>query len=226
MEENDFFRIPTVDDPRGNLSFLQKGIIPFDPTGVAVNDIISDNGLLIALHGKCLLKDEGVMLDNPARGFSYRHRPEVIPSSPAGITLNLFERQRIINDPKEDSEPWKKTIIEDPVIDTPFHIKRTYYIWKIPEGAVRGGHSHFRQEVLIVALRGKMRVMLDDGVRRQGITLDKPTEALYVAPQVWRSMDSFENDCVVLVLSSTVYDPSDYVYDYELFKRLVARKKK
>jgi dTDP-4-dehydrorhamnose 3,5-epimerase-like enzyme len=45
----------------------------------------------------------------------------------------------------------------------PFKIERTYWIYDVPGGQIRGGHAFKEQKELIVALSGSFDVVVDDG---------------------------------------------------------------
>ena len=53
----------------------------------------------------------------------------------------------------------------------PFKIQRTYWIYDVPGGQVRGGHAFKEQQELIVALSGSFDVYLDDGSEKKVISL-------------------------------------------------------
>ena len=38
---------------------------------------------------------------------------------------------------------------------------------------------------------------------------------------IWREMFDFTPDCVLLVLANKIYDPADYIREYEEFKQLI-----
>ena len=59
--------------------------------------------------------------------------------------------------------------------------------------------------------------MVDDGTHRQEVILDSPELALYVPPMIWGTQYKYTSDAVLLVLASDVYDPSDYIRDYDRF---------
>ena len=100
-------------------------------------------------------------------------------------------------------------------IDVPFNIKRAYWIYDVPGGEVRGGHSFIKQKEIIVALSGSFDVLIDDGVNQKTYQLNRSYIGLYVPNKVWRQMKNFSTNSVALVLSSTEYDKNDYVYDVE-----------
>lgn len=107
----------------------------------------------------------------------------------------------------------------------PFAIKRVFYIYDVPAGSERGGHSHFEMEELIVAAAGGFTVTLFDGRDTRRISLNRPYEALYVPAGIWRVIDDFSSGSICLALASSNYDPDDYVYDYDRYLSLTASKR-
>lgn len=103
----------------------------------------------------------------------------------------------------------------------PFQIKRVYYLYDVPSGATRGGHAHKTLQQIIIALSGSFDVLLDDGVNRRTFFLNRPHYGLYIPPGVWRELENFSSNSVALSLVSEVYDESDYIRDYEVFKKSV-----
>lgn len=104
----------------------------------------------------------------------------------------------------------------------PFAVKRIFYIYDVPAGACRGGHSHYAEQCLLVAVQGAFSVTVDNGIERRVIRLDKPWHALYIPEGIWREMSDFSAGCVALALSSSLYDEADYIRSYEDFKALSA----
>ena len=100
----------------------------------------------------------------------------------------------------------------------PFEIRRVYYLYDIPIGEVRGKHAHIELEQVIISINGSFDVVLDDGFESKSFPLTSPDKGLYVAPGLWRVMENFSEDAVVLVLASHLYDEGDYIRDYEEFK--------
>jgi len=102
----------------------------------------------------------------------------------------------------------------------PFKIARSYWIYDVPGGQIRGGHAFRKQQELIVALSGSFDVIISDGQEETRFHLNRSYFGLYVPNGLWRQMDNFSTNSVVLVLSSTVYDEADYIRDQEEFKKL------
>lgn len=103
----------------------------------------------------------------------------------------------------------------------PFDIKRVYWIYDVPGGMFRDGHAFRQQHEFIVALSGSFDVVLSDGNQERRIHMSRSYYGLYVPPMTWRSIDNFSTNSVALVLSSTLYDPNDYIRDFELYKTIV-----
>lgn len=104
--------------------------------------------------------------------------------------------------------------------DIPFKIKRTYWIYDVPGGEIRGGHAYKENQEFIVALSGSFDVVLDDGKNKQTFSLNRSYYGLYVPNGLWRQMENFSTNSLALVLSSTEYDEADYIRNYNEFKRL------
>lgn len=104
----------------------------------------------------------------------------------------------------------------------PFDIKRVYYIYETGAGVSRGFHAHRELKQVAICVAGKFRMVLDDGKRREEIWMSSPTRGLLIESMVWREMHEFRDDCVLLVLASEHYDESDYIRNYEEFRKLVA----
>lgn len=107
----------------------------------------------------------------------------------------------------------------------PFAIRRVYYLYDIPGDAERGGHSHHKEQRLIVAVSGSFDVTVDDGASRRRFTLNRPYHALYIPAGLWRELDNFSSGSVCLAMASNLYDAADYVRDYDRFLALTAAKR-
>jgi hypothetical protein len=96
----------------------------------------------------------------------------------------------------------------------PFDIRRVYYLYDVPGGSERGGHAHKGLHQLIIAMSGSFDVVLDDGVDKKRIHLNRSYNGLYVCPMIWRELDNFSSGSVCMVLASNLYDEDDYYRDY------------
>ena len=102
----------------------------------------------------------------------------------------------------------------------PFDLKRAYWIYDVPAGEERGGHSHHEQMELVIAVVGSFSVNLFDGFSWKTYMLNKPFEGLLIPSGVWRTLDDFSSGSVCLVLTSNYFDEADYVRDFDEFRHL------
>ena len=103
----------------------------------------------------------------------------------------------------------------------PFAIQRVYYLFGTQLGVSRGFHAHHKLQQVAVCVKGRCRMLLDDGQKREEVWLDSSTKGISLPPMVWHEMHEFSPDCVLLVLASEHYDEKDYIRNYEDFLRLV-----
>jgi hypothetical protein len=99
----------------------------------------------------------------------------------------------------------------------PFVIQRTYWIYDVPGGEVRGGHAYKELQEFIVALSGSFDVVLDDGKERKIVSLNRSYFGLYVPNMIWRHLENFATNSVCLIMASLPYSKEDYIRDYESY---------
>ncbi|TXI64338.1 MAG: WxcM-like domain-containing protein [Flavobacterium sp.] len=121
----------------------------------------------------------------------------------------------IINIPKIEDPRGNLSVIEKEVV--PFEIKRVYYLYDVPAGAERGGHSHKEQQEFLIALSGSFDVILNDGKVKKSVTLNKPFEGLLITNGIWRELKNFSSGAVCLVVASDVFSEADYIRDFNEF---------
>ena len=153
-------------------------------------------------------------VDTPA------HAPLVPAPSDAGVTDSVVKGVRLhvmdeVRDMRGDlsAAEWGR--------DFPFLVRRSFLIYNVPSAEIRGEHAHRRCEQFLIAVRGSLHVMVDDGERREEFRLDRPNLGLYLPPMVWGTQYRYSEDAVLLVLASDPYDPGDYLRDYAEFLALV-----
>lgn len=105
--------------------------------------------------------------------------------------------------------------------NTPFAIKRVYYIFDTKKGVRRGYHAHIDLKQMAICVKGRCTFALDDGHTREEIILDSPNHGLLIEGLIWREIFDFSSDCILVVLASEHYDESDYIRDYQKFMDLV-----
>lgn len=100
----------------------------------------------------------------------------------------------------------------------PFDIKRTYWIYDVPGGEIRGSHAFKKSHEFIIALSGSFDVVLNDGEKEIKFSLNRSYNGLYVPNLLWRRIENFSTNSVALIVSSIAYSKSDYIRDFEKFK--------
>jgi hypothetical protein len=122
----------------------------------------------------------------------------------------------VIDMSKITSKVGNITVVENEK-NIPFNVQRVYYLYDVPGGESRGGHAHYELEQYIVAAGGSFDVVLDDGVNRRRISLNRPNLALHIVPGLWRELDNFSSGSISMVLASHVYEEKDYIRDYHQY---------
>lgn len=103
----------------------------------------------------------------------------------------------------------------------PFEIKRTYWIYDVPGGEMRGSHAFKESREFIVALSGSFDVVLNDGVQEAKYSLNRSYFGLYIPNLLWRSLENFSTNSLALIVSSICYSENDYIRDFEEFKTIL-----
>jgi hypothetical protein len=122
----------------------------------------------------------------------------------------------IINLPKFEDPRGNLSFIEE-FVHIPFKIKRSYWIYDVPGGQVRGGHAFKEQMEFIVALSGSLDILVDNGEKKEIFSLNRSYYGLFLPAGLWRQMMNFSTNSLAMVLSSTHFNENDYIYDYKEF---------
>lgn len=129
--------------------------------------------------------------------------------------MSTLQHCKILSVPKIEDPRGNLSVIENDVI--PFEMKRVYYLYDVPSGAERGGHSHKEQQEFLVALSGSFDVILHDGQHEKLVSLNKPFEGLLIINGIWRELKNFSSGAVCLVIASAVFEEEDYIRTFSEF---------
>lgn len=99
----------------------------------------------------------------------------------------------------------------------PFAVRRSFLVYDVPSEEIRGEHAHRRCAQFLVAVKGRVHAVADDGTCREEFVLDRPSQGLYLPPMTWGVQYKYSPDAVLLVLASEHYEPQDYIRDYDEF---------
>lgn len=106
-------------------------------------------------------------------------------------------------------------------IHLPFEVKRVFYTYDIPGGESRGAHAHKQCHQFLVAASGAFEVLLDDGVNKRTVLLNRPFYGLHVPPGIWAAEQGFSSGSICLVLASHGYEKEDYIREYDEFLKYI-----
>lgn len=105
--------------------------------------------------------------------------------------------------------------------EIPFEVKRIFYIYDTKKDVVRGKHANLNSEFVIINISGSSKIMVSDGVDKEIFCLDKPHEAVYIPKMLWKEMYDFSENSILLVLSNELYDPDEYLRDYDDYCKII-----
>ena len=105
----------------------------------------------------------------------------------------------------------------------PFNIARTYWIYDVPGGEMRGGHAYHSLQEVIIAISGSFDVVLHDGNEEKVYTLNRSYYGLYVPKMYWRHLENFSTNSLALIVADQPYNGEDYLRDFDQFKHLKSR---
>lgn len=100
------------------------------------------------------------------------------------------------------------TVIEDQI---PFDIKRIFYIYGVDD-SIRGGHRHYNTVQAAICIKGICTVRNYNGTKKNIYLLDAPHKCLIIKPEDWHEMYAFSPDAILMVLASTKFDKTDYIF--------------
>ena len=103
----------------------------------------------------------------------------------------------------------------------PFIARRFFVIYDVPDTEVRGQHAHRELIEFVVAVKGSVKVEIDDGHAKKQFVLDSPQKGLIIPPRFWRSLYEYTSDAILIVAASTKYNADDYIRDYDEYLAMI-----
>ena len=133
--------------------------------------------------------------------------------------MHNINKVKMIEFPQYGDERGHLVVIEG-MKNIPFEIKRAFYIYGSDSDVIRGQHANRKTEFVLINVAGTSKVTVKDGVGNEAIfCLNSPHTGIYLPTMVWKDMHDFSKDSVLLVLASEHYDNSEYIRDFEQFKK-------
>ena len=130
---------------------------------------------------------------------------------------------RIIELPSIGREEFGYVSVAEQASGFPFPIRRAFWINSVPPDLIRGHHTHYELEQVLVGVAGTTIVRTEDSQGNEDeFKLERPDRGLYLPPLCWHTME-FSERSVLLSLASTEYREDDYIRDYQRFKEVTGR---
>ncbi len=98
-------------------------------------------------------------------------------------------------------------------------VKRVFVVSNVPKGSIRGYHAHKVTKQYLCCISGRLEITLDNGCERVKHFLEK-SDMIYQDCLIWSEIKFIDSDSKLLVASSTKYDESDYIREYQEFTRI------
>ena len=102
--------------------------------------------------------------------------------------MHNMNKVKMLDFPQHGDERGHLVIIEGQK-DTPFDIKRAFYIYGSDHDVVRGQHANRRTEFILINVAGTSKVKVKDGEGNEAIfCLNRPHTGIYLPTMVWKEM--------------------------------------
>ena len=106
--------------------------------------------------------------------------------------------------------------------EIPFDIQRVFLVANVQQGKTRGDHATKRTRLVLFPVSGSCNVVVDDGETKESFQMNDPSEGLLIEPMVWRSMQEFTPDCVMMAVCDRQYEPGNETWDdYQTFLEII-----
>ena len=108
--------------------------------------------------------------------------------------------------------------------EVPFPIERIFFVAGVKSGASRGDHATKETRLILFPVSGSCDVVVDDGEDRETFHMDDPARGVLIEPMIWRSMQNFTPDCVMMAVCDRPFAPgNETIDDYDIYKKTVLR---
>jgi hypothetical protein len=135
--------------------------------------------------------------------------------------MEAISKYKLIELPKVLDPRGNLTFLQHPS-QLPFEIQRVFWTYDVPGGEKRGGHALKKQEEIIVALSGSFDVVITaPNGEQEKVSLNRSYWGLYLPQYTWRHIENFSTNALALHLTNTIYDGTDYIYDFEEYKKIL-----
>ncbi len=130
--------------------------------------------------------------------------------------INTISTVKLVELPKIEDPRGNLSFLEEEN-HIPFKIERSYWIYDVPGGQMRGGHAFLEQQEFIIALSGSFDIVVDDGESKKNFSVNRSYYGLYIPAGIWRHLENFSTNSLAMILSSTDFSETDYIRNYSDF---------
>jgi len=102
-------------------------------------------------------------------------------------------------------------------VNVPFTIKRVFSVLNSEIGTTRGKHAHKNCNQLICCVAGRVKLVCDDGSRKEEIDIYPMSAGVLVPAGIWAEQQCIETNSVIVVFCDQPYDENDYIRQYDDF---------
>lgn len=184
--------------------------------GAVVTRSVPPFAIVVGNPAKIIGYADAVETTNETINVPASSKPAVSATNVSGVTLHTFKAVPDLRGSLSVGE-FEREI--------PFSPKRYFLVYDVPTADTRGEHAHRKCHQFLMAIRGSIHVVVDDGETREEITLDRPNMGLYLPPKTWGIQYKYSADAMLLVFASDYYDSDDYIRDYSEFVQVIKSQK-
>ena len=100
-----------------------------------------------------------------------------------------------------------------------FKFKRIFFVRNGKTG-VRGNHAHKKCYQFMFSLKGKIKLVCDDGLKKKKIKLEPDKNGIMVPPTIWTKQEYLTKNSILGVICDRNYEEEDYIRNYIEFKKI------
>ena len=132
----------------------------------------------------------------------------------------MIKSVELIKFPIFEEDNGELSVFEQNFDAIPFLIKRIFNV-RSEINSIRGMHAHRLCSQLLICSNGSIEVFCDDSVDQKVFLLDQPNLGLLVPPGIWAEQKYIQKNSSMTVICDRLYEPEDYISDYDNFKEFV-----
>lgn len=182
--------------------------------GAVVTRSVPPNAIVVGNPAKIIGYVDAKALNADSERQFRPATPSTVSSSVSGVTLHTLNEVADIRGSLSAGE-FERAI--------PFKALRYFLVYDVPTAETRGEHAHRNCHQFLVAVKGSVHVVADDGKYREEFVLDRPNAGIYLPPMTWGIQYRYSSDAVLLVFASDYYDSADYIRNYDEFIALIEK---